>query len=79
MTRQKLRNRQAKRWTRDFVREEEADRNNRTLYAVMPSPMGARWKDYVKHRLKMIERGIAVYTTEKYTRLNFDKYVRSNR
>ncbi|XP_055308231.1 uncharacterized protein LOC129572311 [Sitodiplosis mosellana] len=26
----------------------------------------------------MTERGIAVYTTDKYTRLNFDKYVRAN-
>lgn len=40
--------------------------------------MGHRWRDYIWHRLKMHEHGIAVYTTDKYTRLSFDKYVRSN-
>lgn len=78
LTKEKVRKRQAKRWTAEFTRIEENDRNNRNLYAVMPSPMGHRWKDYIRHRLKMHNRGIAAYTTEKYTRLNFDKYVRSN-
>lgn len=40
--------------------------------------MGHRWRYYIWHRLKMHEHGIAVYTTDKYTRLSFDKYVRSN-
>lgn len=74
-----MRNRQAHRWTKDFVKIEQDDRNNRTIYPDMPSPKGNQWKDYIKHRMKMMERGIAVYTTDKYTRLNFDKYVQSNR
>lgn len=73
-----MRNRQGKRWTKDFVEEEKKDRENRTLYPVMPSPFGRHWKDYIRHRIKMMERGIAVYTTDKYTRLDFDKYARSN-
>lgn len=62
----------------EFTRLEQADRNNRALYEVMPSPLGHRWRDYIRHCLKMHTRGIAAYTTEKYTRLSFDKYVRSN-
>lgn len=77
-TKQKLRTRQEKRWTKDFVKEEQDDRENRNFYPMMPSPMGQNWRDYIRHRMKMMERGIAVYTTDKYTRLNFDKYVRSN-
>lgn len=76
LTKEKVRKRQEKRWTAGFTQREQDDRNNRNLYEVMPSPMGYRWKDYV--RLKMHVHGIAVYTTEKYTRLSFDKYVRSN-
>lgn len=79
MTKQNVRNRQAKRWTKGFVAEEQADREDRTIYPEMPSPYGKHWKFYIKHRLKMFERGIATYTTDKYTRLNFDKYVQSNR
>lgn len=77
-TKQNVRTQQGKRWTKDFVEEEKKDREDRTLYPVMPSPLGKHWKDYIRHRLKMMERGIAVYTTNKYTRLSFDKYARSN-
>ncbi|XP_055305360.1 uncharacterized protein LOC129570029 [Sitodiplosis mosellana] len=77
-TKQTVRNRQGKRWTKDFVKVERQDRENRALYPVMPSPLGRHWQNYIRHRLKMTERGIAVYTTDKYTRLNFDKYVRAN-
>lgn len=45
----------------------------------MPSPLGADWLSYIRHRLKMMKKGIAVYTTDKYTRLAFEKYVESNR
>lgn len=77
-TKQNVRNRQGKRWAKDFDEEEKKDREDRTIYPEMPSPMSRRWKYYIWHRLKMMERGIAVYTTDKYTRLSFDKYVRSN-
>lgn len=45
----------------------------------MPSPLGSGWLSYIKHRLKMFNKGIEVYTTDKYTRLAFEKYVESNR
>lgn len=61
---------------RQFVGEEEADRNNRLLYSDMPSPKDVDWVDHIDHRLKMLENGIAAYTTDKYTRLAFDKYIR---
>lgn len=78
-TKQKVRNSKAKRWTKNFVREEEDDRNNRQLYTEMPSPLGDHWLSYIHHRLKMMKRGIEVFTTDKYTRLNLDKYIESNR
>lgn len=73
-----MRNSKAKRWTKEFVAEEETDRNNRTLYPVMPSPLGKHWLYYVKHRLRMLKKGIATYTTAKYARLSLDKYIRSS-
>lgn len=79
MTKQNIRNRKAKRWTRLFTAEENNDRNNREIYPSIPSPKGIGWLFYIQHRLKMMEQGIAVYTTDKYTRLDFDKYVESNR
>lgn len=45
----------------------------------MPSPKGHYWLFYIHHRLKMLTKGIAVYATDKYTRLDFDKYVESNK
>lgn len=79
MTKQKIRNRKEKRWTRAFTEAEERDRNNRNLYERMPSPLGSNWLDYIHHRVKMMESGIAVYTTEKYTRLKYEKHIESNR
>lgn len=79
MTKENIRKSKRKRWTKAFTKEEEKDRNNRNIYPQMPSPKGHGWKFYVQHRLKMFEKGIATYTTDKYTRLDFDKYVESNR
>lgn len=79
MTKQKMRNKKAKRWTKDFVEQEENDRNNRQLYSVPPSPKSREWRFYIKHRLKMLERGIETYCTDRYTRLNLDKYIERNR
>ena len=56
---------------------EQADRNNRQLYAQMPSPKGSNWPDYVHHRLRMFENAIDTYTTEKYANLRFNKYINS--
>lgn len=79
LTKQTIRNRKAKRWTKEFTAMEQADRNNRQIYAKMPSPLGSDWKLYIAHRLKMFKAGIECYTTEKYTRLKFEKYIESNR
>lgn len=79
MTKQYVRNKKMARWTRVFREFEENDRNDRTKYERMPSPKGSNWYDYVKHRLTISKKAIAVYTTEKYTRLRFDKYIESNR
>jgi len=45
----------------------------------MPSDMGIYWWDYICHRLRTMKRGMDVYATDKYTRLNLDKYILSNR
>lgn len=79
MTKQHTRNKKAKRWTRVFMKFEENDRNDRIRYQQMPSPKGQNWCDYVTHRLTVLKKGIDTYTTEKYTRLQFDKYIESNR
>lgn len=67
------------RWTRQFKAEEENDRNNRALYPFMPSPLGRHWLLYIKHRLKMLRKGVHVYTKAKYARLNLDRYIQTNR
>lgn len=69
----------AKRYTKQFVIQERVDRNDRTLYPVMPSPLGKEWLYYVQHRLKMLNDGIRAYTTRKYTRLDLDKHINSYR
>jgi hypothetical protein len=79
LTNQKSRDKKSKRWTKNFVAEEENDRNNRQLYPAMPSPLNENWQHYIWHRLKMMKKGIDVYTTDKYARLRFDKYIESNR
>lgn len=76
LAKQGVRNRKAKRWTRGFVVYEETDRN---AYPKMPSPRTSTWREYIQHRLTIMKRAIEVYTTEKYTRLRFDKYIESNR
>lgn len=73
------RNSKGKRFTRAFSIQEENDRNDRTLYPVMPSPLGKYWLCYVQHRLKMFTNGIAAYTTREYSRLGFDKHICSYR
>lgn len=76
MTKQGVRDKKAKRWTRKFVEFEQSVRN---AYPRMPSPKSSNWRDYIKYRLQVMKQGLDVYTTEKYTRLQFDKYIESNR
>lgn len=45
----------------------------------MPSPVSAQYLDYIHYRLKMLQRAMDVYGTAKYTRLNLNKYINSNR
>lgn len=79
LTGQNARNSKAKRWTRAFDAEAEADRNDRTWYGSMPSDMGRNWWDFVCHKLKFLERGMNAYASDKYTRLALDHYIESNR
>lgn len=78
-TRESVRQRKRDRWTFEFCRQEEDDRNNRERYPVMPSSLGRYWMNYIEHRMRMFKRGVRVYTTAKYTRLNLDLYIESNR
>lgn len=79
LTKEGIRKGKRRKWTRQFVAFEENDRNDRTKYAQMPSPKGANWRDYIRHRLTIMSKAIEVHTTENYTRLRFDKYIESNR
>lgn len=76
MAKQGVRDRKAMRWTRNFV---AIDQNVRESYPQMPSPLTSTWEDYICYRLTIMKRAIETYTTDKYTRLRFDKYIESNR
>lgn len=76
---QMKRNSKGKRYTERFTIQEQNDRNDRTQYPVMPSPLGKYWLCYVNHQIKMLDDGIRAYTTRKYTRLGLDKHICSNR
>lgn len=76
MTKHGVRKKKAARWTRQFV---TFDQNTRESYPRMPSPLTSTWPFYIEYRLTIMKRAIEVYTTEKYTRLRFDKYIESNR
>lgn len=45
----------------------------------MPSPRGSQWIPYIRHRLRMLERGMAAYATRQYARHRMDKYIEENR
>jgi hypothetical protein len=76
LAKQGVRDQKAERWTRNFV---VFDRNVRESYQQMPSPLTTTWENYIRYRLTIMKRAIQTFTTEKYTRLHFDKYVESNR
>ncbi|XP_031634573.1 uncharacterized protein LOC116347906 [Contarinia nasturtii] len=58
LTKYKMRDKKAKRWTKQFTWDEQNDRNNRQLYQRMPSPLGTLWTDYIRHRIKMLKKGM---------------------
>lgn len=76
MTKHGVRKKKATRWTRQF---DTFDKNVRESFPQMPSPRTSTWRNYIKYRLTIMKRAIEVHTTEKYTRLRFDKYIESNR
>lgn len=46
----------------------------------MPSPKGTGiWKDYIEHRLRVMNDGIEAYTDKRYARLGLDKHIESVR
>lgn len=79
LTKEGVRKKKREKWTAQFNTFEEADRNDRTRYAQMPCPKGENWRDYITHRLRIMKEAIATYTTAKYSRLRFDRYIESNR
>lgn len=58
-----------------FEKFAATDRNDRLLYATTPSPKSVNWLEFIIHRMKIFNRGIATYTDRRYARLNFDKYI----
>lgn len=78
-TKENARKKKAEKWTRHFVEFERNDRNDRLRYNRMPSPKEDNFRDYITHRIRILKRARDVYTTSKYTRLRFDKYIQSNR
>ena len=74
-SKQHIRDKLAKKYTDDYTKIEKEDLINNN----MPSPKGRDYEDYIRHRLRMMNRGLEVYTTRKYARLSFDKYIESYR
>lgn len=75
-TRQKVREKTGKRWTRWYTAQERVDLAS---YATIPSPRGSQYLNYIQHRMRMLPNGIAAYATKQYAKLNLDKYIQSNR
>lgn len=66
LTREKAR----RRWTAQYARMEQDVLVQ--IYQQIPSPRGVSYIDYIVHRMKMFQRGIAAHTTRKYARLSLD-------
>lgn len=75
-TKQFLRNKKAEQMTRVFTHDEKIDLK-KTAHRIgkMPSPKSNEWRHYVRHRLRMMKDGMAVYTTRSYARLGLDKHI----
>lgn len=78
-TKSHIRKAKQKRWTKNYVQEEKNEMENRDLYAVMPSPLGQYWNEYIHFKLRMLQRAINVYGTAQYSRLNLDRHIHTNR
>lgn len=57
----------------------EFEQNDLNAHPVMPSPRGSQWIPYIRHRLRMLQKGMATYATRKYARFGMDKYIEENR
>ena len=71
-----LRKREGERIAGAFTDKEKRDRES---YPHIPSPRGENWRTYIVHRMKMFVDGMNTYAQRRYKRLDFEKYVESNR
>lgn len=78
-TKQFQRDKKAEQMTANFERKCRRDRENREIYPETPSSNSSSFEYYVEHKLKFFNRGIKLYCKQRYTRLSFDKYIRSTR
>ena len=79
MTKQNLRNKKVEKIAGKVLNAMKNDLNNRNIYERTPSPNGANWLDYIRHKLKFYKDGVDVFTKRKYARLELDKYIESQR
>ncbi|XP_055310426.1 uncharacterized protein LOC129573642 [Sitodiplosis mosellana] len=75
VAKQPIRNRIGKHLTADSTKIEQDDLKAQ----VMPSPRGSQYMSYIRHRLRMLLRGMAAYATRQYARLRLAKYIQSTR
>ncbi|XP_031639204.1 uncharacterized protein LOC116351264 [Contarinia nasturtii] len=75
-TRQKRREKEAKKLVGWFDIEEKD--HLKTYPFGPPSPRNSTWKWYIEYRIKMLRKGMSAYATRKYSRLDFDHYMKSN-
>lgn len=77
---QGVRNDKAEKMTRLFDFEEKTDRNEIAAeIGQMPSPRDSSWAEYIQHRLRVMENGIATYSNRNYARLRLDKHINWHR
>lgn len=58
----------------------ELEQRHLNSFIWKPSPKGRfKWKFYIENRVALLESGMAVYASYKYTRLKLSKYIESNR
>ncbi|XP_031619460.1 uncharacterized protein LOC116338391 [Contarinia nasturtii] len=73
-TRQKQREKEAKKLAGWFDIEEK---NHLKTYPFgPPSPRNSTWKWYIEYRIKTLRKGMSAYATRKYSRLDFDHYMK---
>ena len=80
LTKKGIRDKKREELTRLFTFEEQTDREQiQNVIGEIPSPRGVSWSWYIKHRLRMLEEGIGVYTTRCYARMRLDKHIEWHR